>query len=400
MTFAVFQKIIERYLQDQARNIGAAVKQLLLVFHGGEPTLLGAKELRRFMNYARSKIPYIRFGIQTNLTNISPELAALFKKYSIVPGISVDGWHSRSNSLRMNGKKSPVLENVRKLKKYHIDCGPLLVVNKANIKKTWTNIIKLIRNFAIPGIKANYVENIYSPDFVYPECRAEELFKELFLPTIKHLQKKQQLVERNAEGVLSNFFNALIFQNENSPERDCHKDNCQIKFCTGGNKLAEVDAEGVVLSCGRWDDVHELCRIGSVEALDFWGISSYSKVLALQCRKAAAVRQKHCDSCPAGEICSYGCLAFSYAKYGDIRIRADSVCAYYKQVWQYLLANASVVLKSYAAVRNWEIAERRSRNFQVFFPKNAPRLNEESINKVSGWSIGQAGAKTCLQVRY
>jgi radical SAM protein with 4Fe4S-binding SPASM domain len=399
MSFAVFKAFIERYIQDRAKNVQQPNRSLLLTFHGGEPTLLGAPELMRFMNYAKKRIPDISFAMQTNLTNVSAELAMVLKKYKISPGISVDGWRSRANSLRMGKRKSPVLKNVKKLRQYQVNCGPLLVVNKINIKNIFTDLTRLVKYFSIPAIKANYVENIYSPDFVYPECTAEELLRELFIPALKNFLKTGRLVERNVSAILDSFFNKLLFETENTPLGDCITDNCLAKFCTGGNGLAEVDANGLVCSCGRWDDAHELCQLGSIYDKDLWGINSYHKTLSLQVQKARAIRQRRCDNCPAGDICHYGCLAFSYAKYRDIRIREDAVCAYFCQIKKYLQKNAANILEIYALrVRKWRVRWQGQDFLQVFLPEHAPKLNSARIAEI-GWLSGSDGRERYIHAR-
>jgi radical SAM protein with 4Fe4S-binding SPASM domain len=399
MSFALFKRLIDRYVLDQQKNSPDRQKQTLsLIFHGGEPTLLDTHELIRFMNYARRKIPYIQFGMQTNLTNISAELAIILQKYGISPGISADGWHSRFNQLRTRRQSKTIFRNVRLLKQYGVNCAPLIIINKLNIRSILTNIQRMLKIFGLQDIKANYVENIYTSDPAYPEVSADELITQLFLPVINQLKKKQVIVETNIAGMLDRFFQTSLFGVNNDPDKDNVSGNCYMKFCAGGNNIVEVDADGAVCSCGRWDAVHEVCQLGFINTADPWGLRSYGKAACLQIQKARQLRKKHCDICPAQNICSYGCLAFAYAKYKDFRIREELVCAYHLKAKKYLQENSSLILKAYAGARQWPVRKIHKKIFTVELPAGFPPLNEAQISQMPGWSVVNVDGQNLLQV--
>ena len=399
MSFPVFKQIIERYITDREKSLSGKQQELRLIFHGGEPTLLDIKEFVRFLNYAKRRIPYIRFGMQTNLTNISAELAIILQQYEISPGISIDGWGPRLNRLRLGKKSAGLAKNVRLLNQYRVNCGTLMVLTKENIRRAKHNIDNILKNFpAQKTIKANYVENIYTPEPAYPEVTAEELFKNLFLPLLKDFLKKGRLAEANLWSILTRFFQTALFGASNDPDKDQVLGHCNVKFCAGGNKIAETDAEGTVCFCGRWDDTHEICRLGSVRDADLWGLNSYYKSFVLQKTKAAYVRRLHCDACPAGTICDYGCLAFAYAKYRRLRIREDLVCAYYLKIAAYLQKNAAVLLQVYARSQNWTL-QKEKEFFLLQLPPGYPEFNSDTIAAFPGWSVPDTAEQNLLKVK-
>ena len=398
MSFQVFKRIIDRWIEDHEKSC-LKKRNLCIVFHGGEPTLLPHQEMLRFINYARHKIPRVTFGIQTNMTNISPELAVIFQAHNISPGMSIDGWSSRHNKLRFNDKRKKLIENVRMLKKYNIPSGPLMVINSVNIKKTKKNIDKITREFSTKTIKANYAENLSVQAHAAPEVSAQELFENLFLPLITQFQKKYVLAEQNVMDIIESFFSALLFGSPRNFDQEDLSVHCSSKFCAGGTGLVEVDADGTICFCGRWDDVHNSCQLGMVDSIDLWGMSSYRKTFQLHLQKARDIRQKHCDKCSARTICSYGCVAFSYAKYKKVYIREDLVCQYFLKVVEYLQEHAVTILLAFARWKSWEIRKKTKKIYIIRPNQEQSKFNIQNILSIQGLGITKTDKNTdALQV--
>jgi len=64
-----------------------------LVFHGGEPLLIGHEYFTRIMNYLMQELASIkvRYTIQTNGILIDKEWIRLFEEFNVVVGVSLDG---------------------------------------------------------------------------------------------------------------------------------------------------------------------------------------------------------------------------------------------------------------------------------------------------------------------
>ena len=65
-----------------------------VVFHGGEPLLVGldhATQLLRIFADALTPVTRPRFAVQTNATLITPGWLALFERYAVTVGVSLDG---------------------------------------------------------------------------------------------------------------------------------------------------------------------------------------------------------------------------------------------------------------------------------------------------------------------
>ena len=101
--------------------------EIVVVFHGGEPTLWGIDNFIEVLEYqkklAAERNVIFRNSIQTNGLLINDEWIKLFKDYNFTVGISFDGPHN--SDLRSNTGK--VLENMICMKKHEISFGTLCV---------------------------------------------------------------------------------------------------------------------------------------------------------------------------------------------------------------------------------------------------------------------------------
>lgn len=72
----------------------AALKRLVVVFHGGEPLLAGAERISETAQWIRSAIPseaQVDFSLQTNGTLLTEEALACFREAGISVALSLDG---------------------------------------------------------------------------------------------------------------------------------------------------------------------------------------------------------------------------------------------------------------------------------------------------------------------
>lgn len=106
-----------------------------LLWHGGEPLLIGKKYLSEVMQYAQNKLKKynVHFLMQTNGTLIDEEWIDLFKKFDLGIGISLDGYKELHDKNRLTKNQQPtfdtVLNNIIKLQNNGISVGTLMVLN-------------------------------------------------------------------------------------------------------------------------------------------------------------------------------------------------------------------------------------------------------------------------------
>ncbi len=91
MADEVFFKVVDR-IKEYAQLSNQ--KRINIVFHGGEPCLIGYRQLDEWCTYmvqAVGSLAKVRFTIQTNGTLIDAGWIDVFKKHQITVGISLDG---------------------------------------------------------------------------------------------------------------------------------------------------------------------------------------------------------------------------------------------------------------------------------------------------------------------
>lgn len=86
MDVSIIREVVE-WLKD-FRN-----EPVTFTFHGGEPLLAGYEFFKESLPLLADGLAHLKpaFAIQTNLWNLTPELAELFKEYEIPIGSSLDG---------------------------------------------------------------------------------------------------------------------------------------------------------------------------------------------------------------------------------------------------------------------------------------------------------------------
>ena len=102
------------------------LKQILVVFHGGEPLLLGAARLREFFTILSNNFHDIEadvkfgFGLQTNATLVDDDIVQVLQDFNVRAGVSIDGpqeWNDRMRvDAKGNGSFSQVIAGVEKLR--------------------------------------------------------------------------------------------------------------------------------------------------------------------------------------------------------------------------------------------------------------------------------------------
>jgi radical SAM protein with 4Fe4S-binding SPASM domain len=288
------------------------------------------------------------------MTKIDEQWVNFFRKNDIVPGVSIDGFGKTDNYLREKNKL--LQQKIEYLRRNKIKHGSLMIITKNNIKSYYENILKMVDRFPDNMIKVNYAENTYTDKPADPEVSAEELYKYVFMPTLKYFFSKNIFIEENFRYTIDRFVKNIVFKEIEDRNYLCYA-NCLAKFCSGGNSVVEVDADGCVCFCGRWSDVNEVNVLGNYldKNSDFFGLWSLNKILKLHVEKIADIRNKNCDSCDASDICTFGCIAFSYDKYhGKIKIREDLVCDYVKKIKTLLNKNKYQVIYHYVLSNGWE----------------------------------------------
>lgn len=99
-------------------------------FAGGEP-LLNLSLMKEILEYLAQEYPNTACSVQTNAALITEEAAALFKKYHVAVGVSMDGSPERNERLR--GKTKEAINGIQILRKHGIMVNLNAVVTAENV---------------------------------------------------------------------------------------------------------------------------------------------------------------------------------------------------------------------------------------------------------------------------
>jgi len=220
-----------------------------IIFHGGEPTLLGKTETIKILDYitvkARQYNFNIRFGMQSNLTLIDEEWASILSKYDISLGCSYDG-EGEANEKRTKTYKQEAFENVFDiLKAYNVDFGFLFVVGSNNINTVKDDVPVLLEKYDLHGVKVNYVEDVTGYG---GEVGGKEFFENTWQIELENfIQGKVKNLEQNTSNILRRFFSDYL-----TTYTKISKSNCGESICGAGVNIVEMEPDGEFYYCGRF----------------------------------------------------------------------------------------------------------------------------------------------------
>ena len=357
VSFDMFKKITNKIIEDKRKS--GANTNFSIVFHGGEPTLAGVKNLAKMMDYAVQKGREggieITFGIQTNLTLIDDEMAALFSKYDVSTGFSFDGINDGNKNRTKSFDNDFFAQKLKLLNDYHVKKGGLIVANKQNINNLKESVDYLANTLGLHMTKINYVEDVLN-EVSEVEISGEEFFEKSLKVFIDSFIEKGKTEEENTNCLITDFIISKFICNYR------HRSNCYTKVCGAGVNVIEMNPSGETYLCGRYAKDYPEAYIMNIEEYDFLGLKQYTKYLWFVKQKHAALMEAGCDTCIADEICDHGCMAFHFSKYGKYGIRKELACGAYKKAYLYLEQRFDDIMDTYFkhVAENGKIAIRLS----------------------------------------
>lgn len=128
----IFTKAIDRIREHCLLSGQRSVE---ITYHGGEPSLVGAKRFARWCEETRAAlrdVADVRFAMQTNGTLVTPEWLEALRAHEVSVGVSLDGPAQVNDVYRVDkrgrGSHARVERGVRELLGAGMDVGVLVVV--------------------------------------------------------------------------------------------------------------------------------------------------------------------------------------------------------------------------------------------------------------------------------
>lgn len=322
---------------DECPELAKATNDRNIVFlwHGGEPLLVGKEYLTAAMIYAQEKLSdyNVKFLLQSNGTMIDDEWIYIFKKFNVKVGISLDGYKELHDKNRKDkdGKHTfdTVIENIHHLQRNNVYGGSLMVLNT-----TYT----LDENKIIELICENDLHiKIHS---VIPCGRAEniddtDIISDKYTELLKNLYRKimEQDLDVDLEP-LSGIMRAIL---SNSTVSECsYNGSC-------GKGFLCIYADGETGFCGRSEEIKNEYGYGNISDNSLTEIYFSQNAQRIRNRKIF-LENNDCKTCKNWQFCMGGCSFEAYNQYGILEHKFPS-CKQRNEIIDFLKNEGIELLK-------------------------------------------------------
>lgn len=294
-----------------------------IIWHGGEPLLLGTENFSFLLNEIVKYKRNVFFSIQTNGTLLNEDYARLFKKYNVHVGISLDGFNDKLNRFRISpdgiGILSKVMKNFELMKKFEVQVGFIMTVNREHIGQE-RELLDFIQKYQLKcNIRPAYPSGHRNIPFMTPDEFAT-YFNTLF--DIWYIN------DRKYDTFLVKEFEQYI-REELGGVSECHscieREDCTVRFLS-------LDMSGECYPCNRLYR-NETFYLGNLQKENINSIISKSKCYSDN--RMEALQKKECNSCKYREYCHGGCPAIAYSVYGNYNEK-DYYCVAYQKIREHI----------------------------------------------------------------
>ena len=307
-----------------------------ILWHGGEPLLVGQDYLRDVMTYARERLrDYdVKFLMQTNGTLVDEAWIALFQEFSISAGVSLDGYRALHDKNRRTRDHRPTFDtiraNIERMREAGVLGGSLMVLNTAHPVDV-DELFAFLQESGIsckihPVIPCGRAERRVDSDAVYQN----------YVTLMKELYRRSLALDHPADiSPLSDILRALI---AGEPLSECsYSGHC-------GDSFLCLYANGRMGFCGRTSDMEEYAYgdLREVSLLD-----AYLSVSAARVRQRQSYLKVHeCGTCEDWQLCHGGCSFEAVHAYGTLEHRYPS-CAQRHELLAFLRTEGMDLFKEH-----------------------------------------------------
>ncbi|MCF0122169.1 MAG: radical SAM protein [Lachnospiraceae bacterium] len=329
MSDELYKKLINQLPELLDKNND---KTIDIIFHGGEPTVIGVEKLSFFLEYAKNILSNyeLSFSMQTNGYCIDQELIELLRKYDVGVGVSLDGYtelhdeNRRSKTGEVTCKK--ILHNIKVLNESGVSCSTLMVVNtskKIDADKLLSflveNNLSVKINPLIPCGRAAVRKDCANVMNNY-----NDLLKELIFKTMVNSYEIE--IEP-----LSGLIHSILYA---QPLNECsYNGSC-------GKSFICVYPDGGVSFCGRTTDIMLYGNLQNKSLIELYESSSAQMVR----ERFEYLKMNDCKNCKEWDYCHGGCTFEALNAYGNINTQFPN-CELRRDLLHFLRTEGLALIK-------------------------------------------------------
>lgn len=288
------QLVIKLILECYAYNRTNGIRNMNVIFHGGEPLLYGKDRLSTILEKIEKEIPKdfsIEYSIQTNSSLLSDSWIDLFKEYNFDVGISLDGPIQVNGHYGINKESSVdnAVSAYHLLKDNGIDCGFLSVITNEHLNEL-NGFFEFFIDNEIESVGLCYCYNKFDGDSVDPTMLGKWLvgLYELYFNASRRINIREfDLISRR---VLNHPHNA-----------------CSMSCRESCGSYITITPDGNVEFCDDYDlDEGRVNSLGNLNCQSLLQILKESKYQIMK-KQSMEILQQKCTSCEVFDLCRCGC---------------------------------------------------------------------------------------------
>lgn len=274
-------------------NLSNGIKNMNIIFHGGEPLLYGLERFTKIIEYEANLAALgieISNSIQTNSSLITDDWINFFAKNNFSVGISIDGPIGLNGHIGMSAieAQNSAISSYRALKEKDVECGVLSVITSEHLNFP-NEFFNFFIDNDISSVGLCYCYNSVDDKNVNPVSLGNflvELYK-LYFASSKRIRIRE--------------FDMATREILKRPRHECAM-SCR-KSC---GTFLTIRPDGYVEFCDDYDLERKgtLGNINNLTLQELLETVTYQKTR----NKATEIISSKCEKCEVYSICKSGCM--------------------------------------------------------------------------------------------
>jgi uncharacterized protein len=343
MSLETFEGLVNRVFSATVK------KEVLFLFHGGEPTLVPDSWYEASVAYAKTIAKEYgkraKFAVQSNILALTEAKLDLFKQLDIRLSVSLDGPPELPGAMRPRAERA--LANYMIAIERGQRPGVLMTINHSNFQYFSEICHWLETVLDVSGFKANPISSV-GHGYGLPDLRAEQVFR-AYRDILEYMisTEGKRVIEDNLCLELIRYFSSPQERSQLSVEL------CRDQRCGAGERVIGITPGGQLLPCGRFQWNDEQYYLGNVNDMLTNGLFNEFQQSIDRFHALVPENWYDCQVCEARHVCSFGCQAFIVRSKSE----ANVDCLPTKMRFEYFVENEDRLEPLYDVIKN------RSRRF-------------------------------------